>query len=119
LAKETRMATDGAKTYFMTGAAGGIGGWVSDRLIERGDRVFATDVNIDALRERANQGRWPEDRVRVAPLDVRKSEDWEDRVQRRDERVRHDRRAHEHRRRALARFSRKTSPTTNSICRST
>ena len=59
------MATDGAKTYFMTGAAGGIGGWLCDQLIERGNRVFATDINMDALATIAD-----EDGITTFALDV-------------------------------------------------
>lgn len=71
------MAANGSKTYFMTGAAGGIGRWVADKLVERGDRVFATDVNVDPLREYANKNRWPDDRVEIETLDVRSAEAWE------------------------------------------
>lgn len=71
------MAANVSKSYFMTGAAGGIGGWVADKLVERGDRVFATDVNVEPIRERANRNRWPEDRVEIESLDVRSAEAWE------------------------------------------
>ncbi len=71
------MADTGSKTYFMTGAAGGIGRWVADKLIERGDRLFATDVDVDSLRSYANKHRWPSDRVEMDSLDVRSAEAWE------------------------------------------
>lgn len=71
------MAADGSKTYFMTGAAGGIGQWVADKLVERGDRLYATDVNVDLLREHARKGRWPDDRVEIESLDVRSADAWQ------------------------------------------
>ncbi len=71
------MAANGAKTYFMTGAAGGIGRWVADKLVERGDRLFATDLNVEPLRAHAAKHRWPSDRVEIEALDVRGSEAWE------------------------------------------
>jgi 3-oxoacyl-[acyl-carrier protein] reductase len=71
------MAGNGSKTYFMTGAAGGIGRWVADRLVERGDRLFATDLNVDPLRDHANQNGWPDDNVMIDTLDVRSAEAWD------------------------------------------
>jgi len=71
------MAANESKTYFMTGAAGGIGRWVADKLVERGDRLFATDVDVDPLRDYAVKNRWPEDRVEIEALDVRSAEGWE------------------------------------------
>lgn len=63
--------------YFLTGCASGIGRHLSDRLIARGDRLFATDINIEALAAYAREHGWPEDRVRVRRLDVRNPEDWQ------------------------------------------
>jgi 3-oxoacyl-[acyl-carrier protein] reductase len=62
--------------YFLTGCASGIGRHLSDRLIARGDHVFATDINIEALATYAREHGWPEDRARVRRLDVRDPEDW-------------------------------------------
>ena len=65
-------------THFMTGCGSGIGQHVADRLIARGDRVYATDVNGEALAEHAKEKGWPEDRVKLDTLDVRSSEAWEE-----------------------------------------
>ena len=65
------------RTYFMTGCASGIGRHVAGLLLERGDRVYATDVNFDALRKCAAEAHWPEERSRCDLLDVRNREDWE------------------------------------------
>jgi NAD(P)-dependent dehydrogenase (short-subunit alcohol dehydrogenase family) len=39
------------KTYFITGAASGIGRQLAVQLLKRGERVLATDVNSDGLEE--------------------------------------------------------------------
>jgi len=65
------------QTFFLTGAASGIGQHLADKLIARGHNVFATDINFDALEAHAQQNRWPEDRVRLRRLDVRYAADWE------------------------------------------
>ncbi|MBX7259872.1 MAG: SDR family oxidoreductase, partial [Candidatus Hydrogenedentes bacterium] len=72
------MTTGTPSTYFMTGCASGIAQHVADRLIARGDKVYATDVNYDALARHANEKGWPESRVKLDTLDVRKLEDWEE-----------------------------------------
>lgn len=63
-------------TYFMTGCASGIGRHVAGLLLERGDRVYATDVHLDALKKCATDDRWPGERLRCDLLDVRNYEDW-------------------------------------------
>ena len=67
---------DAPRFYFLTGCASGIGRHLSDRLIARGDHLFATDINIEALAAYAREHGWPEDRVRIRRLDVRDPEDW-------------------------------------------
>ena len=64
-------------TYFMTGCASGIGRHVAGLLLKRGDRVYATDVNLEALKTCAVEDQWPEERSRCDQLDVRNREDWE------------------------------------------
>jgi 3-oxoacyl-[acyl-carrier protein] reductase len=65
------------QTFFMTGCGSGIGQYVADLLIDRGDRVYATDVNLAALEEHAKTKGWPEERVRLDAFDVRFADAWE------------------------------------------
>lgn len=62
---------------FVTGSASGIGRRLSDVLIDRGHRVSATDVAIDALRAHASARAWPADRTLPLALDVREWAAWE------------------------------------------
>ncbi|MCC6796202.1 MAG: SDR family oxidoreductase [Candidatus Hydrogenedentes bacterium] len=71
------MSTGNA-TYFITGCASGIAQHVTDRLVKQGARVYATDVNMEALARHAKEAGWPEDRVKLDTLDVRKLEAWEE-----------------------------------------
>lgn len=66
------------QTFFMTGCGSGIGQYVADLLIERGDRVYATDVNRTALEAHAKATGWPEERVRLDAFDVRFADAWEE-----------------------------------------
>jgi 3-oxoacyl-[acyl-carrier protein] reductase len=59
------------QSFFMTGCASGIGRHVAGVLLARGDRVYATDINFDAMKEYATAKGWPEDRVKLDTLDVR------------------------------------------------
>lgn len=72
----------GSQTYFMTGCASGIAQYIADRLIERGARVYATDVNLEAMQHHAQSKSWPPDRVKLDRLDVRKLDEWEQVFQR-------------------------------------
>ena len=72
------MSTIESKSYFITGCASGIAQHVADRLIKKGARVYATDVNMEALARHAKEAGWPEDRVKLDTLDVRKLEAWEE-----------------------------------------
>ncbi len=63
-------------THFMTGCGSGIGQYVADLLIGRGDRVYATDANFEALETHAREKGWPEDRVKLDVLDVRFADTW-------------------------------------------
>lgn len=71
------MSGTAPTTYFMTGCGSGIGQHVADLLIARGDRVYATDVNLEALKAHAAEKAWPEDRVRLDTFDVRFADAWE------------------------------------------
>ncbi|GMU94024.1 MAG: short-chain dehydrogenase [Candidatus Hydrogenedentota bacterium] len=75
-------AGQGKQTYFMTGCASGIGQHVAELLIARGERVYATDVGYDAMAQYAKSRGWPEDRVKLDRLDVRRLEEWEQVFQR-------------------------------------
>ncbi len=66
-----------ADTFFLTGCASGIGRHMADALQRRGDRVFATDVNHEALEATARDLGWPEERVRIHALDVTDYGAWE------------------------------------------
>lgn len=68
------------ETFFLTGAASGIGQHLADRLISQGKRVFATDINLEALRLHARTRRWPDDRVWLRKLDVRDATDWNEAI---------------------------------------
>jgi NAD(P)-dependent dehydrogenase (short-subunit alcohol dehydrogenase family) len=56
-----------AKNWFMTGSSGGLGRELVRTVLDRGDRVFATDLRTDGLDELAAEFG---DRLRVAGLDV-------------------------------------------------
>jgi 3-oxoacyl-[acyl-carrier protein] reductase len=66
------------QTFFLTGCGSGIGQYVADLLVDRGDRVYATDVNLAALEEHAKAKGWPEERVRLDAFDVRFADAWEE-----------------------------------------
>lgn len=68
------------ETFFLTGAASGIGRHLADKLIAQGKRVFATDVNFDGLTAYAQANHWPADRVRLRKLDVRDAAEWQQAV---------------------------------------
>jgi NAD(P)-dependent dehydrogenase (short-subunit alcohol dehydrogenase family) len=59
--------SDGERVWFITGASSGLGRALSERALERGDRVVATARNVDALGE--IERRHP-DRATGAGLDV-------------------------------------------------
>lgn len=71
------MNTGRSTSYFVTGCASGIAQHVTDRLVKQGARVYATDVNMDAMARHAKEAGWPEDRVKLDTLDVRSLEAWE------------------------------------------
>lgn len=72
------MSMGTSKSYFITGCASGIAQHVTDRLVKQGARVYATDVNMEAMARHAKEAGWPEDRVKLDTLDVRKLEAWEE-----------------------------------------
>jgi 3-oxoacyl-[acyl-carrier protein] reductase len=68
------------QTFFLTGAASGIGRHLADKLIAQGRCVFATDINFDALAAHAQKQNWPEQRVRLRRLDVRDHAAWSEAI---------------------------------------
>lgn len=66
-----------AKTYFLTGCGSGMGRHLTTALARRGDRVFATDVNADALARAQAELGWPAEQVRTAQLNVADAAQWE------------------------------------------
>ncbi len=66
-----------SQNFFITGCASGMGRHLTTVLQGRGDNVFATDVNIEALETAAKEMNWAEDQVKTAALNVTDSEAWE------------------------------------------
>jgi 3-oxoacyl-[acyl-carrier protein] reductase len=64
------------ETFFLTGSASGIGQHLTDRLLARGSRVFATDIDLAGLEDGARRLGWPAERMRLRRLDVRDPADW-------------------------------------------
>ena len=67
------MGDGDRRTFLVTGAAGGIGRQLVDDLVARDARVLATDIDVDALRDRG----WPPGQVGVRALDVRDPGAWD------------------------------------------
>jgi len=63
--------------FFLTGCASGMGRRLTDVFQKRGDRVYATDVNFEALKATAEELNWPEDRVQLSALNVTDYEQFE------------------------------------------
>lgn len=59
-----------SQTFFLTGCASGMARRLTDVFQKRGDNVYATDLNLEALQATAKELGWPEDRVKLAPLNV-------------------------------------------------
>ena len=66
-----------SQSFFLTGCASGMARHLTNVLQQRGDNVFATDVNFEALEATARELEWPEDRVRLRRLDVTRHDDFE------------------------------------------
>jgi 3-oxoacyl-[acyl-carrier protein] reductase len=65
------------QTVFITGAASGIGKHLTGVFLQKGYRVFATDVNEEALQTAAQESAWPKEPLRLAQLDVSNHAQWE------------------------------------------
>ncbi len=59
------MSGSGPDRFLITGCASGIGRHLADVALGRGHRVLATDVDSDALANRAAEARWPGERARA------------------------------------------------------
>jgi len=66
-----------SQTFFLTGCASGMGRHMTTALQRRGHRIFATDVNIDALEKAREEQGWQADKVHTAALNVVDSGAWE------------------------------------------
>ena len=71
------MDADGPSTALLTGCASGIGRHMVGRLAARGDRIIATDLDLDGLEAAARADGWDAERVVLRRLDVRDPEAWE------------------------------------------
>ena len=65
------------KTFWITGAASGLGLALTTAALKAGHSVFATDVRQEALEISATAQHWPRDRVLLSALDVRNTADWD------------------------------------------
>lgn len=64
------------QNFFMTGCASGIGRHLAGRLLSMGHRVYATDINIEALDAHREAAQWQEDMVYTRQLDVADPDNW-------------------------------------------
>ncbi len=65
------------RRFFLTGCASGIGLHLADTLQRAGHSVWATDIDIEGLRQRARERAWPDERVAVRALDIADAQAWE------------------------------------------
>lgn len=65
------------KTFWITGAASGLGQALTTAALEAGHAVFATDVLLEKLEESAASCGWNRGRLLLAALDVRDATAWE------------------------------------------
>lgn len=75
MAKSKHMAVKD-QVVWLTGSASGLGLHLTECFVRRGYQVVATDINIDALLERAQQRMWPTEQLSTHKLDVRNGDDW-------------------------------------------
>ncbi|MDJ1371393.1 SDR family oxidoreductase [Gulosibacter molinativorax] len=67
---------EGRQIAVVTGAAGGLGAAIVASLLERGDKVVATDVNDDALQELREKFPQSVDALETTVADVASEESW-------------------------------------------
>lgn len=68
---------DKPDTFVLTGCASGIALHLTNVLSKHDNRVFATDIRLDALETQANSNGWDKDRVHLRKLDVRDPQQWD------------------------------------------
>lgn len=66
------------RTCIVTGAASGIGRHLAQRLLSRGWRVTATDIDAEGLATLTDDAMWSDKRGRTMLLDVRDAPRWRD-----------------------------------------
>ncbi|MBF0352793.1 MAG: SDR family NAD(P)-dependent oxidoreductase [SAR324 cluster bacterium] len=66
-----------SKVVLLTGCASGIGCHMTRALSQQDFRVIATDINMDALAEKAREEMWSPEKVMLGKLDIRVPSDWE------------------------------------------
>jgi 3-oxoacyl-[acyl-carrier protein] reductase len=64
------------QVIFITGAASGIGKWLSEKLFAQGHYIIATDINYAALKQNIESKQWPSDRCLFFEQDVTDPEKW-------------------------------------------
>lgn len=65
------------KTAWITGSASGVGLCLTSSLVRRGYRVLACDLNLDVLKDVAEQEGWGDDQVTLAGFDVCDPTGWD------------------------------------------
>ncbi len=63
-------------TFFITGAANGIGKCLSEMIYQQGHSVILTDIDEAKLKANALQNGWDENRFLIHQLDVRNVQNW-------------------------------------------
>ncbi len=65
------------QVIWLTGCASGVGLHLADEFLNRGARVFATDVNLDGMRHASRARGWDSERLLMRRLDVREAAAWD------------------------------------------
>lgn len=68
------------KVVILTGGASGIGKHLAHVFAARGDRLVATDIQEEALKEEGRKGSWDPAQVAVRKLDIRDRTAWQETI---------------------------------------